>query len=110
MAKAQRSSAPSPASDRDPPAPRGLSRSEKSEFVRICRLRREAGKPISPIEVDLVVDYLHARERLQVLQRVEWSEQRAGHFFIKNRIALAASIDRAAGTVRRLARDLKLVG
>jgi hypothetical protein len=108
--KTPKASAVAPASDRDPNPPRGLSRSEKGEFARICRLRRAAGRPVSPIETDLVRDYLDARARLIELQNTEWAEQAGSHYFLKDRIALASAVDRAASTVRRLAKDLKLVG
>jgi hypothetical protein len=108
--KTPHASANSPVDDADPLPPRGLTRSEKSDFKRICELRRAAGRPVSPIESDLVRDYIDARARLAELQRVEWSEQADRHFFLKNRIALAAAVDRAAATVRRLAKDLGLIG
>jgi len=110
MAKAPKTTVPSPATDQDPKPPRGLNRSEKSEFVRICRLRRAAGRPVSPIEVDIVRDYLDARARLIELQNVEWAEQSGSHYFLKDRIALASAVDRAAATVRRLAKDLRIIG
>ncbi|KRE13463.1 hypothetical protein ASE63_18495 [Bosea sp. Root381] len=100
----------SSAADRDPAPPRGLSRSEKSAFRRVCELRRAAGRPVAAIESDIVVDYLAARSRLAELQRVEREEQADSVFFLKDRIALAAAVDRAAGTCRRLAKDLMLIG
>lgn len=110
MAKAPMPSATSPADGPDPSAPRGLSRSEKSEFVRICRLRRAAGRPVLAIESDTIRDYLDARARLAELQQVQWQKEAESHFFLRDRIALAAAVDRAAASVRRLARDLRLIG
>jgi len=110
MSKPQQSSALSPPGEADPSPPRGLNRSEKVQFQRICRMRRDAGKPVSALEVDIIRDYLDARARLEELQRVEWTEQARPHFFLSERIKLASAIDRAASSVRRLAKDLGLVG
>jgi len=73
-------------------------------------MRRDAGKPVSALEVDIIRDYLDARARLEELQRVEWTEQARPHFFLSERIKLASAIARAASSVRRLAKDLGLVG
>lgn len=100
----------SPAADRDPIPPRGLSKADKGAFRRVCELRRAAGRPVAAIESDVLVDYLAARARLAELQRVEREEQADSVFFLKDRIALAAAVDRAAATCRRLAKDLKLIG
>lgn len=109
MSKSQQTSAEAAPADRDPAPPRGMSRTEKSEFSRICRLRRAAGRPVSPLESDLLADYLAARERLRALEDLQ-AEQATSRVFLKDRLALAAALDRAAATVRRLARDLQLIG
>lgn len=62
------------------------------------------------IESDGIKDYIDARARLAELQRIDWAEQSSSHYFMKDRIALAAAVDRAASSVRRLAKDLKLIG
>jgi len=87
-----------------------LSRPDQREFRRLCSLRRAAGKPVSALEADILVDYLAARGRFAELQAVQWAEEAGERFFLRDRVTLAAAVDRAAATVRRLAKDLRLVG
>lgn len=65
---------------------------------------------MSALERDLLGDYLSARTRLEILQETEAEKAAGAHFFLREQLALASAIDRAAGVVRRLASDLKLVG
>lgn len=109
MSKLPKTLAVQPAADRDPLPPRGLNRSQRGEFKRLCRLRRAAGRPVSALERDLLADYLAARTRLDILQETEAEQASGSHFFLRDQLALAAAIDRAAGVVRRLARDLGLI-
>lgn len=120
MTKAQQPSQISKDGDADPTPPRGLSKAEKSEFRRVCALRRQAGNPVQAIESDLVADYVQTRARLVVWQRkLKHGQTRERGYsgfpgdermFLADQLTLAATLDRTAAACRRLARDLKLVG
>lgn len=86
--------------------PKGLSKARKSAFSRVVEMRKSAGDPVKPIEVDAVLDYVDARARLVQLQRLQNGE--LAPYFVSDKIALIAAIDRAASSCRRLGRDLRL--
>lgn len=121
MAKAQQASGVSSGGDVDPMPPRGLSKAEKSEFRRVCDLRRQAGRPVSVLETDVLVDYVQTRTRLAVWQKKLRHGQtcerdtfhdypREERMLLSEQLALAGTLDRTAAACRRLARDLKLIG
>lgn len=118
MTKAQQLSQVSLGGDADLTPPRGLSKAEKSEFRRVCTLRRQAGNPVQPIESDLLGDYVQTRARLAIwqrkLKRGQTVERDGYHqderMLLSEQLTLAATLDRTAAACRRLARDLRLVG
>lgn len=105
-----------PADEPDPLPPRCLSTAEKSEFRRVCDMRRKAGNPVREIETDVLADYVVTRARLAAWQKkLAWGlavppGSLSANMFLSQQIAVAATVDRAAAACRRLARDLKLVG
>ncbi|CAN7343072.1 hypothetical protein [Bosea sp. LjRoot237] len=108
------SSADSPAEEADPIPPRGFSKAEKSEFRRVCGLRRKAGNPVQAIESDLVALYVLSRSHLATWQKKNaWGQavppgSHNANLFLSQQLAVAAAVDRTAAACRRLARDLKL--
>lgn len=121
MSKIKAPSANSKGGDADPAPPRGLSKAEKSDFRRVCDLRRQAGNPVQPIESDLVADYVQTRSRLalwqkklrhgQVFERETFTGYPKGERMdLAEQLSLAATLDRTAAACRRLARDLQLIG
>ncbi|CAN7678309.1 hypothetical protein LJR090_001792 [Bosea sp. LjRoot90] len=112
--KTPKASVVSPVDDADPSPPRGFSKAEKSEFRRVCVLRRNAGNPVRAIEADALADYVMSRARLAVWQKkLTWGlavppDSHNPNMFLSQQIAVAATVDRAAAACRRLARDLGL--
>lgn len=98
------------------PAPRWLTRAEKAAFRAIEKLRLDAGRPVSPAEVDALCDYVSARSRLTVLRRLyrrTVADQRENPEDPSSQAALLAAsraIDTASAHARRLGRQIGLGG
>ncbi|MCP4562544.1 MAG: hypothetical protein GY873_39175 [Bosea sp.] len=114
--KTPKASSVAPASEPDPPAPRGFTKAEKSEFRRVCGLRRKAGNPVRAVETDILADYVRTRARLEVWQKkLAWGQgvpqgSIYSRMILSEQLAVASTLDRAAAACRRLAKDLKLLG
>lgn len=87
-------------------APARLSNSEKARWKRALEARSTAGKPLSPGEIDTLLDWIDVRTRIDLL-RVCMMRHPDNEFVVGK---ISAQINVATGLARRLSKDLQLVG
>ncbi len=96
--------------------PKGMTKAEKSAFLRVIAMRENAGDPVMPIEADAVLDYVRTHARMakleQTLRRAERATEYGDQGFMQfsEKMSATAALDRAASAVRRLRKDLRLNG
>ncbi len=91
--------------------PRWMSRPEKHDFKRVIEARNLLQNPVLPTELDLLVDYVSLRSRIDALRRLfkkQLAEAGPNISFQRHAASLARTIDASTALSRRLGRELQL--